>query len=78
MSTLYSQRYHKLSSGKHKQIRLGVTAPLPQDFVAVCEAAGLRNAIPVDYLTGAIVMDGEQVPLDKEIAGLGGRWLPDS
>ncbi|KAG0699617.1 pseudouridine synthase [Suillus ampliporus] len=61
-------RYRKTGPGKH--FRLGIGAPLPKDFLAVCRDAG----IPLDhtYVDGGLSLDGQHV---GDISDLEGRWL---
>ncbi|KAH7919460.1 pseudouridine synthase [Leucogyrophana mollusca] len=62
-------RYRK--SGPSKHFRLGIAAPLPRDFVAICKDA----SIPLDKLdiTGGLFVDNE--PVAEEVADVEGRWL---
>jgi len=62
-------KYRK--QGKQKHFRLGIAAPLPYDFVAICEKA----KIPLDKLdiAGGLLVDGE--PVDQTIEDIGGKWL---
>jgi len=66
-------RYRK--DGPHKRLLLGVTAPLHKDFVEVCDAAGLRKFVPETLISGGLDVDGEVVPIEEEVDGLGGRWI---
>jgi hypothetical protein len=69
---LNPQRYKR--SGGSKRCRLGISAPLPVDFIKVCSDLG----IPVDPgdVKGGLSVDGERVELDNEdIDALDGRWL---
>lgn len=54
---------------------LGIAAPVPPDFLAVCTAAGLKHAIPPSFLSGAMKLDGAPIPLTGEIEGFGGKWF---
>ncbi|KAH8115149.1 pseudouridine synthase [Phellopilus nigrolimitatus] len=63
------------SSGPSKRLVLGITAPLPRDFLSICEAADLTRFLSPEYVQGGLKVDDEPVPLDDEISGLEGKWL---
>ncbi|KAI5117087.1 hypothetical protein M0805_009491 [Coniferiporia weirii] len=63
------------NAGPSKRLALGVTAPLPRDFLAVCDAAELTQFLTPEYISGGLRVDGDPVPLGEEIAGVEGRWL---
>jgi len=67
-------RYQPRGS-KNKKITLGISAPVPSDFLAICTAAGLRHAIPEAFVKGSVEIDGVPVRLDEEVGGFGGRWF---
>ena len=64
----YTQRYRKAGPSKH--FRLGIGAPLPKDFLTICQDAG----IPLDptYVNGGLYVDGQGV---DHVPDLEGRWL---
>jgi hypothetical protein len=63
-------RYKK--SGPSKRFRLGIAAPLPQDFLKAC--ADLM--IPVDWedAQGGLFVDGVRIQTG-EVPDLDGRWM---
>jgi hypothetical protein len=71
---LLPQRYQQRGS-RHKKVTLGIAAPVPPDFLAVCTAAGLKHAIPPSFLSGAMEIDGAPIPLTGEIESFGGKWF---
>ncbi|TDL21116.1 pseudouridine synthase [Rickenella mellea] len=62
------------ATGPHKQFRLGITAPLPNDFSELCRAAGLDQHLTPDILEGGLDIDGRAMPLESVIDGVDGRW----
>jgi hypothetical protein len=51
---------------------LTISAPLPADFVKICQDTNL--GLPSDVIEGGALVDGERLEED-EIPGVGGRWL---
>jgi hypothetical protein len=51
---------------------LTISAPLPADFVKICEVTNL--VLPKDVIEGGALVDGERLEGD-EIPGVTGRWL---
>lgn len=64
------QRYRQ--EGPKKRFRLGVTAPLPDDFAEACER--LQLSVPREFLSGGVYVDGERVK-NGVVEGVEGRWL---
>ncbi|EGO02906.1 hypothetical protein SERLA73DRAFT_165833 [Serpula lacrymans var. lacrymans S7.3] len=62
-------RYRK--SGPSKRFRLGITAPLPKDFVKICADTGIR--LDSKDISGGLFIDGE--PVGEEIPDIEGKWL---
>ncbi|KAI0084736.1 pseudouridine synthase [Irpex rosettiformis] len=50
----YTHRYKKTSSSK--SFRLGITAPLPYNFIYLCKLANIP--LPDDYIDGGVYFDG--------------------
>jgi len=67
-------RYSK--TGPEKRIRLGITAPLPQDFLIVCEGAGLRQFLTDFDENGGMDIDGRHVT-STGVPSLEGGWLAE-
>jgi len=63
-------RYRK--SGPNKRFRLGITAPLPKDFLKLCSDMTLPLA--QDDVKGGLFVDGVRVT-EGEVPDLGGRWI---
>jgi len=61
------------ASGPKKRFRLGISAPLPADFIKICVDSG----IPLDsaQVNGGIFIDGVLVE-DGKVPELGGSWMP--
>ena len=70
-----AQRYR--SEGPQKRFRLGVTAPVPDEFLSICKNTGLSKFLSPAYIEGGLEMDGQSVPIQTaaEMGGLQGRWL---
>lgn len=49
-----------------------ISAPLPADFVKLCQDMNL--GVPKDVIEGGAFVDGERLEGD-EILDVGGRWL---
>jgi hypothetical protein len=76
-----SQRY--TPSPSSRRIRLGVIAPLPPNFLQLCQAADLRQYIPEEYVTGGVSIDGRIVDVlggnrPQELIELNGQWFWDA
>jgi len=69
-SSISFWRYRR--EGLRKRFRLTITAPLPEDFVKVCQATNL--SLPEGVIEGGVLVDGERLK-GEEIAGVDGRWL---
>jgi hypothetical protein len=68
----YQQRYRR--TGPQRRFRLGITAPLPPLFVALCHA--FEMPIPEGYVRGGVYIDGVRVMSEGgAIPELEGRWL---
>jgi hypothetical protein len=63
-------RYKK--SGSSKRFRLGITAPLPKDFLKACS----ELMIPLDWedTQGGLFVDGVRVQ-EGEVPDIDGRWM---
>lgn len=70
LSKTQFQKYRP--SGSQKRFRLGIQAPLPGDFAAICEK--LRIPISDADVKGGLFMDGERVQ-DSDIPDLEAQWL---
>ncbi|PFH47445.1 hypothetical protein AMATHDRAFT_6747 [Amanita thiersii Skay4041] len=58
-------------SGPHKRFRLGIRAPLPEDFVRICTNAQISlNSISIE---GGIFVNGNFVQ-DGRVSEVGGYW----
>jgi hypothetical protein len=64
------QRYRK--TGPRKRFRFGISAPLPPDFVKICQDLDLP--IERHELEGGLFVDGVAVEED-ELRDLDGRWV---
>ncbi|KAJ3522982.1 hypothetical protein NMY22_g11648 [Coprinellus aureogranulatus] len=62
------------SGGPQKRLRLGIQAPLPADWIRLCEE--LMLPIPSSEVKGSLSIDGEPIQA-SEIPDLGGQWLHD-
>ncbi|GLB44552.1 putative RNA pseudouridylate synthase [Lyophyllum shimeji] len=62
------------ASGPKKRFRLGISAPLPADFVKIC----IDSEIPLApaEVHGGVFIDGELVE-DGKVPDLGGSWMPE-
>ncbi|TEB33711.1 pseudouridine synthase [Coprinellus micaceus] len=72
---LHASRFSLLkyrSGGPQKRFRLGIQAPLPADWVGLCQK--LKLPIPSSEVNGGLSINGEPIQ-DTEIAGVDGRWL---
>ncbi|KIM89896.1 hypothetical protein PILCRDRAFT_812677 [Piloderma croceum F 1598] len=69
-SHLSFMRYKK--TGLNKQFRLGVTSPLPVDFLKICVDMGISAKLEKREVTGGLFVDDEPV---QEIQDVEGRWL---
>jgi len=63
-------RYKK--SGPNKRFRLGVAAPLPDDFAKVC--ADLDITLDQQVLQGGVFVDNETTT-DGHIPDVDGHWM---
>ncbi|KAA1473899.1 pseudouridine synthase [Dentipellis sp. KUC8613] len=63
-------RYRK--DGPSKRFRLGITAPLPDDFVRVCRDVGIP--LDQDVVRGGVYVDGVRVP-DGAVPEVDGLWI---
>lgn len=73
--TYILQRYrHKPSGGASKSLRLGITAPLPDYFLQVCDAAGLTGYLSSENITGSLSISGKPF-LGEEIPDIEGKWF---
>lgn len=54
-----------------------IYAPLPPEFVYVCEKAGLLTCLPKPYVTGGLVVGGKRIQSEEVVEGLGAKWLGD-
>jgi hypothetical protein len=65
-----SQRYKK--TGMSKRFRLGITSPLPRDFLKICMDMGIGARLDRREVMGGLFADG--VPY-KELPDVEGKWL---
>ncbi|TFY72905.1 hypothetical protein EVG20_g56 [Dentipellis fragilis] len=64
------QRYRK--DGPSKRFRLGITAPLPDDFVRICRDVGIP--LDEDVVRGGVYVDGVRVA-DGAVPEVDGLWV---
>jgi hypothetical protein len=70
--TEVGQRFTKRANGvRTTPVRLGVTAPLPTDFVQLCEAVGLP--LSADEKEGGVFLDEKKVGT-HHVSQLGGYF----
>lgn len=67
------QRYR--TAGPKRRFRLGVTSPVPPEFLSVCTAAELIQYLPKACIDGGLEIDGEPIPPGTEMDVVQGRWL---
>ena len=60
------------TSGPNKRFRLGVCAPLPDDFLRICIASGIK--VPLAVNKRGVSIDGTFID-DGCISDLDGRWV---
>ena len=66
----FLQRYNKV--GPKKLFRLGVTSPMPQDFLRICMDAGLGPFLDKREVEGGLFADGELV---DSLPSVEGTWM---
>jgi len=59
-------------TGENKRFRLGITSPLPSDFLKICVDMGISAKLNRREVTGGLFSDGEPV---QELPEVEGRWL---
>jgi hypothetical protein len=64
------QRYNK--TGQNKQFRLGVTSPLPRDFLKICLDMGITAKLDRREVMGGLFADGEPM---RDLPDVEGKWL---
>jgi len=69
-SSISFWRYRR--EGLRKRFRLTISAPLPADFVRICQDTNM--GLPEDVVEGGALVDGERLEGD-DILDVGGRWL---
>ncbi|KAI0000362.1 pseudouridine synthase [Russula vinacea] len=69
-SSISFWRYRR--EGPRKRFRLTISAPLPADFVKICQ--DLTLGLPEYVIKGGAIIDGERLEGD-EIPSVEGRWL---
>jgi len=63
-------RYKK--TGTNKRFRLGITSPLPKDFLKICIDMGIAPRLDRREVMGGLFADG--IP-QKELPDVEGKWL---
>lgn len=64
------QRYKK--EGPNKRVRVGITSPLPKDFLKICIDMGIAPKLDRREVMGGLFADG--VPC-QDLPELEGKWL---
>jgi len=59
-------------TGLNKQFRLGITSPLPNDFLKICIDMGISAKLDKREVIGGLFADSEPV---QEVPDVEGRWL---
>ncbi|KAF8064255.1 pseudouridine synthase [Lyophyllum atratum] len=62
------------AAGPKKRFRLGISAPLPADFLKICQDSGIK--VDPAEVNGGVFIDGARVD-DGKVPELEGSWMPE-